>query len=186
MSSSVHNMRPGHKPALKGLASLAIAALLALALLLLLTDTPHAVGAGTIRYVDPAGTGTNCTNIATDVCTLDTALLVADDGDELRLIAGSYSSSSPIIKSLLIVGGYDASYTASTPDTVQSIIQGGSSALIYHGITNTVGTTLTLHGLYIENPSGRGIEIAPSSVVTQPIVRLELDQVWLQNNNAGG
>jgi nitrous oxidase accessory protein NosD len=113
----------------------------ALPLLIALSLAPLPATAA-IHCVKPGG-GSGCHP------TILAALALADDGDTIRIAAGTYPGSLVITKNITLEGGWNATFTERDPETSYSVVlpTAGSTTSVVSivgptGLSNTFTPTL--------------------------------------------
>ena len=141
--------RDKYKPITFGLAA---SGLLLVGLLLLLNGVSQvALAAPGLLFVEPGGSGTECSQAKP--CALQTALAQATDGDIVYFAQGAYTGTGPsvitITQSIVLYGGWDGSPSGPVvrdPQAYPTVLSGeGERRVVY--ITGNV--TPTLDGLII-------------------------------------
>lgn len=124
-----------------------------------------------IRYASANGSTTSaCTQIAP--CTLQRAVNLSVNGDEVRVQAGTYftTTSNPVLQisqSALVQGGYDQNWAGPNPDVNQTILDGQSGRRV---ILIAAGVNPTIAGFHLVNGrASQGAAIYNSS--GSPIIR---------------
>src|SRR5690606_14868952 len=94
----------------------------------------------------------------TTACTLEFALEIAQDGDELYLEAGLYETAVTISKSLTLIGGFPDGFATGGADPVANptanptVIRPSTAvpAITIEGpVTTTATTSVVLNGLFL-------------------------------------
>jgi len=104
------------------------------------------------RYVTVTGAGVADCSDWSDACTLSTALSTAGSGDDVWVVAETYSGTIDLVNGVKIVGGFAGSETAasqSDPITNQTVIDGGGTGVSVTS-TDDAGSTM-LRGFRITN-----------------------------------
>lgn len=105
-----------------------------------------------IRYASANGSMTSgCTQVAP--CTLQRAANLSVNGDEVRVQAGTYftTTSNPVLQisqNVWVHGGYDQNWNGPDPDVNQTILDGQSGRRV---IFVVAGASPTIEGFYITN-----------------------------------
>lgn len=138
--------------------------------------TPNA-----IRYAAPTGSGTTCSQV--NPCALQTAVTLAANGDEIRVLEGTYANTSgqptlAITRNVTILGGFNAP-DWSGPDPVLNptfLASDGTSRVVYQ-FNNA---TAVLNGFHIHSGGsvqfGGGVNIESGE--------LTIDLSWIYDNDA--
>jgi len=115
-----------------------------------------------VVYVAPdcSGLPTPCYNY------IQTAVLVADPGDEVRIAAGVYTNyGTAVVRvdvSLTLRGGYSADFTRRDPLVYPTILDAeGERRGIYVGAYTGESITVTLDGLHVVNGNAAGLRGEP-------------------------
>ena len=127
-------------------------AALAIAPLVLLTQPAIAAISAPTRYVSIAGSDSNpssntCTSSGSPCRTIQRAVNVATNGEEIAVAAGTYAENVSVIgKNLTIRGGWDAGFNTRNPSSNVTVIDGQNlnTAICFTGSQSTVdGFTIT-------------------------------------------
>ncbi|MBX3056187.1 MAG: hypothetical protein KF770_06905 [Anaerolineae bacterium] len=133
-----------------------------------------------IRYAAPGGSGTACSQL--NPCALQTAVTLADNGDEIRARQGTYTNSPgqptlAITRSVTILGGFDSDWNGPDPVLHPTFLESdGTSRVVHH--FNSV--TAVLDGFHIHGGGsvqfGGGVHIENG--------QLTIDHSWIYDNVA--
>lgn len=132
---------------------LALSGLLVVGLFLVLSQTAQGVRASPGQlFVTPGGSG-DCSQ--SNPCNLQTALSSSNNGDEIYLAQGTYTSSDPevlkVTQNLTFYGGWNGASSGPVirnPAAYQTILDGQEQRRV---VLIQSGTTVVLDGLYIMN-----------------------------------
>jgi len=146
------------------------------------------------RYVAPTGSNAlnNCLVPTKPCATIQYAVDQALDGDQVRVAAGTYAAPVTITRSIDLLGGFSADWSAQDPVAYPTIIDGhgllisGTVEVTVAGFDIRNGTTgisvqdATLHAVQnrIHGHSGDGIHVSGGD--------LTLERAWVYENGGDG
>ena len=160
--------------------------LTAVLMLPLARPIPVALADPAVYYVRAGGTGTTC--ILTDPCgSVQQAINLAGDGDEVWVATGTYVENLVITRGLSLRGGWDASFAVQAPATYPTTIDGSGD----HVISATVETGSALIECFTIRNGRDGIHLYAGTItVARNTVRdasrqgieIEDGHILLENN----